>query len=189
MGFTDTVMFSVTRNENGEYLVSEPRGNYCYLFDIEILEKIIESCKKDKKKYPTNEIREAFSAKWEKEAEIKHQEKERAEKERRAAEGGIVRPKDCHIYLIQDTIRGFYKIGKAKNYTTRFSSLKTANPCIELVLAYSGIVEDEPFFHSYFTERGKHIGGEWFELTPDDVETILGILEKYNRKIIFKKAA
>jgi len=182
-------MFHVNRNESGEITVSQPSGNFVYLVDIEILDKIIESCKASKRKYPTNEIREAFCAKWEKEAEIKYQEKERAEKERRAIEGQKEKKKDCHIYLIQDTIRGFYKIGKAKNYTARFSSLKTANPCIELVLAFSGIVEDEPFFHNYFTEQGKHIGGEWFELSGRDVETILGILEKHNRKIIYQKAA
>lgn len=183
------VIFNVDRNENGEITVGHPSGNYVYLVDIEILDKIIESCKASKKKYPTNEIREAFSAKWEREAEVAYQEKQRIEKEQRKQTGKSEKSKSCHIYLIQDAIRGFYKIGKAKNYSSRFSGLKTANPCIELVLAYSGFLEDERFFHQYFTEQGKHIGGEWFELNESDIEQILSILEKHNRKIIYKKAA
>lgn len=183
------VMFSVKKDANGEYIVSEPQGNYLYLIDIKILDKIIESCKMDKKQYPTNEIREAFSAKWERDAEIEQQKRDSIERERRAMECKKENPKDCHIYLIRDTIRGFSKIGRAKNYQARFASLRTANPCIELVFVFDGIEEDEPFFHNYFSKQGKHIGGEWFELNEQDLETILNILEKHNRKIIYKKAA
>jgi len=177
------------KDESGAWKVEGIQAENTPLLEIELLDAIIDACKKDKKRYPTNEIREAFMAKWEKEDEQKEMDRQRLEREQRAANGKKEKPKDCHIYFIKDQIRGYFKIGQSKNYKTRFDTLKTANPCIELVLACSGIFEDEKWFHNYFTQSGKHIGGEWFELDSEDMNFVLSILEKHNRKIIYQKAA
>lgn len=187
--YAGSVIFTITENENGETEVGEPCTNFGYLIDIEIVEKIIESCKRNKKKFPTNEIRDAFNAKWQMEDEEEYRRESAQRKEAAKIEAANKKPKGCHIYLIQDTIRGFYKIGQSKDYLTRFKTLKSANPCIEIVLAYSGIFEDEGFFHKHFSQRGKHIGGEWFKLDESDIEEILSILQKYNRPILYNKLA
>ncbi len=188
-GFYPQVMVFCKKDDSGKWIVNGLEINYDYLLDIELLDAIIEACKVDKERYPTNEIRDAFRAKWEKEDEIKAIEKARIEKERAKEKPKQQASKSCHIYVIRDTIRGFHKIGQSKNYISRFKTLRSANPCVEMVLAYSGIFEDEGWFHEHFTRKGKHIGGEWFELNESDIEEILLILQKHNRQIIYQKAA
>jgi len=188
-GFYPQVMVFCKKDDSGKWIVNSLDINYDYLLDIELLDAIIDACKADKERYPTNEIRDAFRAKWEKEDEIKDIERARIEKEQARERSKTPISKSCHIYVIRDTIRGFHKIGQSKNYLTRFKTLKSANPCVEVVLAYSGIFEDEGWFHEHFTRKGKHIGGEWFELNESDIEEILLILQKHNRQIIYQKAA
>ena len=72
-------------------------------------------------------------------------------------------PKKCDIYLIKDTARGLHKIGKARNVSNRFSQLKTANACIELVESYKGFESDEKELHKAFKKL--RVSGEWFALT------------------------
>lgn len=68
----------------------------------------------------------------------------------------------CDIYLIKDTVRGCYKIGRSKNANSRFRELKTANAAIELCFFYKGIVKDEQVLHEMFATN--RITGEWFDL-------------------------
>lgn len=74
-----------------------------------------------------------------------------------------------HIYLIRDTIRGFYKIGSAKNVDTRFKQLKTANPGIEIVCSYFSKVSDEKELHEIL--ENVRVSGEWFSFSKQDWDT------------------
>lgn len=71
--------------------------------------------------------------------------------------------KPCIIYLMQDTARGFYKIGMTKNIHTRLKALKTANAAIEVTAHYKGVLSDEKHLHATF--EGVRVSGEWFSLT------------------------
>ena len=76
-----------------------------------------------------------------------------------------------YIYIIKSK-EGF-KIGKATDYKSRFSSIKTSSP-IELKLHKVYYVKDadstEKRLHGLV--KGKHIRGEWFDLERDDLYTI-----------------
>ena len=86
-------------------------------------------------------------------------------------EVSVIRAKgnEKHIYLIRDTIRGFYKIGSAKNVDTRFKQLKTANPGIEIVCSYFSKVSDEKELHEIL--ENVRVSGEWFSFSKQDWDT------------------
>ena len=80
--FYPHVMVFCKKDEDGKWVIDDLKMRFDYLLDIELLDAIIEACKADKERYPTNEIRDAFRAKWEKEDEIKAIERARIEKAR-----------------------------------------------------------------------------------------------------------
>ena len=95
--------------------------------------------------------------------------------ERRAAEKQNPKPKKQHpgyVYLIRAE-NGYYKIGRAKNYQERIERLEVKLPfSIEPlhILQCVDMVESERALHIKFQD--KRVNGEWFALTPEDVEYI-----------------
>ena len=71
-------------------------------------------------------------------------------------------------YLMRDSFRGYYKIGKSKNPKIRECTLQAEVPTIELL----HVIEDdiETYLHKKFDT--KRLRGEWFDLTHSDVNYI-----------------
>jgi transposase-like protein len=82
--------------------------------------------------------------------------------------------KSTLVYLIQESWKGYCKIGITKNLVARIAAISSSCPQdIELL----GYFESE---HAYVHERKlherfahKHIKGEWFDLDEDDIHLIL----------------
>ncbi|AZO45895.1 GIY-YIG nuclease family protein [Mesorhizobium sp. M7D.F.Ca.US.005.01.1.1] len=91
------------------------------------------------------------------------------------------RPRDAHVtkgifvYFIAGTGRTTVKVGRTTNLTKRIESIQIGNPETVRVAALIEVasVEDakavEQFLHRKFKGAGRHIGGEWFRLWPNDV--------------------
>ena len=80
--------------------------------------------------------------------------------------------KPGYVYLIRAE-NGYYKIGRAKNYQERIERLEVKLPfSIEPlhILQCVDMVEAERALHIRFQD--KRVNGEWFALTPEDVEYI-----------------
>lgn len=75
------------------------------------------------------------------------------------------------IYIMKCERTNLYKIGLTTgNVNTRFNSLKTANPSINLFKYYKEVVDlykKERELHNLFSK--KRIDGEWFELNESDL--------------------
>lgn len=81
----------------------------------------------------------------------------------------------CYVYLMQDLANGFYKIGISNNPEYREGTLQSEKPTIELICARQyptrNIAEAfEAALHNTFAK--KRLRGEWFELSPQDVEIL-----------------
>lgn len=100
--------------------------------------------------------------------------KERIAKEKIVKET-IVRDRSGFVYLIRSD-RGFYKIGHAKVTQKRMDRFHVKIPFeieLEHVIECVDRIKAERFLHKrYNSKRGN---GEWFALTPEDVEWIKGI--------------
>ena len=81
------------------------------------------------------------------------------------------KPKKGIIYIMKCGRTNLYKIGLTTgNVNTRFNSLKTANPNINLFKYYKEVVDlysKERELHNLFSN--KRIDGEWFELNESDL--------------------
>lgn len=79
--------------------------------------------------------------------------------------------KSGYVYLFS-AVGGFYKIGASKNPNERLLSF--AFLPFEIKIAHAIKTDDaawlESFYHQVFAD--KHIVGEWFKLTPEDVAAI-----------------
>lgn len=123
------------------------------------------------KKYKTQDSLDLIDLKRREAEDIEHIRKRQQEKEERALQKfQEVTEKPCDIYLIKDTIREVYKVGKAKNFSERFKQLKTANAGIELVAFYLGVPSDEKVIHSVYDSFNKRVSGEWFKLDQADID-------------------
>lgn len=75
------------------------------------------------------------------------------------------------IYIMKCERTNLYKIGlTTRSIHTRFNSLKTANPSINLFKYYEEVIdlyEKERELHNLFSK--KRIDGEWFELDESDL--------------------
>jgi hypothetical protein len=75
------------------------------------------------------------------------------------------------IYIMKCERTNLYKIGlTTRSIHTRFNSLKTANPSINLFKYYEEVIdlyEKERELHNLFSK--KRIDGEWFELNESDL--------------------
>lgn len=81
----------------------------------------------------------------------------------------------CQTYLMKDENTGFTKIGKSVNPKKRERTLQSEKPTISLFKVCDKLVEKE--LHDYFSI--KHIRGEWYHLSDEDIKYILS---KYNFK-------
>jgi hypothetical protein len=89
----------------------------------------------------------------------------------------IVRHQVTHIYLIEGQPEHF-KIGKSKNVLSRLSSLGTGLPHKpRLIHSFPAKTpaRAESVLHQKF--KDKRLNGEWFRLTPEDVEWVKAINE------------
>lgn len=155
------LLIDVYENEDGGFEVTGIYDNGGFIQKHDVLDAIIAFCKKSKKMH-SDEYREMYNR-------VAYDEMMRPTPKEPKTEKP---PKECIIYVIRDTVRGFHKIGKATNLENRLSSLRTANPAIEVVSHYKGTAIDEKELHSFFKDLGKHIGGEWFSLCEEDLESI-----------------
>lgn len=71
-------------------------------------------------------------------------------------------------YLMQDTFRGYYKIGKSKDPKVREGTLQAEVPTIELLHVIESDIE--AYLHKKF--NSKRLRGEWFDLSKADVNYI-----------------
>lgn len=81
----------------------------------------------------------------------------------------------CKTYLMKDENTGFTKIGKSVHPSKRERTLQSEKPTISLFKICDDLVEKE--LHNYFAM--KHIRGEWYHLSNEDIEYIIS---KYNFK-------
>lgn len=81
-----------------------------------------------------------------------------------------------HVYLIRK-INGDCKIGVTSNLKTRLSQIRTVEP--KVILLHSFYADDaykcEKFLHDFFWDQ--NVGGEWFDLASDDIESMKSITE------------
>jgi hypothetical protein len=77
-----------------------------------------------------------------------------------------------NLYLAYCSLTKLYKIGRTKKVEDRISTLRTANPCIELVSSsyVENMVNMERELHDFFADS--KVDGEWFKLLPIDVKII-----------------
>lgn len=99
---------------------------------------------------------------------------------RSSAESSPSEKEVCYVYLMKDTSNGYYKIGISNRPEYRERTLQSEKPTIELLTAKpfpSRIIAEaiEQALHKAFGE--KRLRGEWFELTPSDVNDIFQALE------------
>lgn len=81
------------------------------------------------------------------------------------------------LYLIRESLTNATKIGIASNLESRLSSLQTGSVQELSVLAYfpiKGAKTQENHLHQRYAH--KHVRGEWFDLSDDDIETICNYL-------------
>lgn len=164
----DSVIFTFRQGEDGTCTCSDPYNNHGFLISEEMLDAIIESCKRDKRKYK-GEMRELMNLKIEKQQDERH--KIRMNEMKNAIKTKTLAPRQ-EIYLIKDTIRGFIKIGIGRCAKSRLKTLKTANPSIEMLSFFNGSQHDERILHQHFKSKNKHVGGEWFNLNEDDLTDV-----------------
>lgn len=81
----------------------------------------------------------------------------------------------CKTYLMKDKNTGFIKIGRSTHPAKRERTLQSEKPTISLFKICDELVEKE--LHDYFAT--KHIRGEWYHLSNEDIEYIIS---KYNFK-------
>lgn len=85
-----------------------------------------------------------------------------------------------YVYVLRAD-NGYYKVGRTKNLDSRMYQLEVALPYdLELVCAIEvkDYITTEKALHDLFTDAGKHIKGEWFELGETDIEYIKSIGEQ-----------
>lgn len=96
----------------------------------------------------------------------------------KTAHGGYVAAPDRpgHVYLLASEL-GPHKIGRAKEVGERLKTLAIQLP-FDVSLAHHFPADDcvaaEAYLHGRFAE--KRLRGEWFRLTEEDVEWIMGIV-------------
>ena len=80
------------------------------------------------------------------------------------------REPDTYLYLMQDKVNGFIKIGISKDPKYRERTLQSEKPTIELLDAWLGSKKDEIDLHRTFAEN--RVRGEWFNLDQWEILSI-----------------
>jgi hypothetical protein len=80
-------------------------------------------------------------------------------------------PGDGYVYVME--CAGFYKVGWSGAPSERLRQIQLCNPLpVQLVGHIKGSMDDETSWHKRFSS--KRVRGEWFSLSPQDLETFLG---------------
>ena len=168
-------------NFNEELQVESVYGNYTKYPKIEQMKAVIEYAKKYIRKHKNEEAIEFLNYKAEKEMEERVKKAEQEMREQRRLEKSAPMIFMTNIYLIFDTVRSVYKIGKAGNAVKRFDQLKTANAGIKLICSYYADEKVERFLHGHF--KSKRVSGEWFDLNDHDLICFHGFFGKLSATI------
>lgn len=83
---------------------------------------------------------------------------------------GDDKKEDGYVYLMIDHNTKLYKIGWSKQPKVREKTLQSEQPKIELLKSFRTNKSSETELHRYF--KDKRIRGEWFNLTPSDLNLI-----------------
>lgn len=159
----DSLIICWDVDKDGNIEVYPLQSTWGLLMEEDILDAIIEACKKDKIEHPPEKRREYNRSIVDKHCSNDYRPVARVK------EIKVREPIKCQIYIIKDTLRGVFKIGRGRCAKTRFKGMKTANPGIELLRFFDGYEHDETNLHEKFANIGKHIDGEWFSLDNDDL--------------------
>lgn len=82
-----------------------------------------------------------------------------------------------YIYLIGNSSKKIYKIGKSRQPKERYKAIATKLPfSVEIIHVIGGddIEKAEKLLHNIFAQKRTH--GEWFELSDDDVNQIINLV-------------
>jgi hypothetical protein len=79
--------------------------------------------------------------------------------------------KTYYIYLAYNIDSNLWKIGITTNLSQRLNQLKKQYPTIDFKHSFLGNYYLEHYLHSKYED--KHVIGEWFSLTIEDVEDIV----------------
>jgi hypothetical protein len=82
---------------------------------------------------------------------------------------------DTFVYLMEDLRNGAFKIGRSKTPSKRERTLQSEAPSVVLRLAIPSDERHEKQLHAHF--NGKHLRGEWFSLTADELMWIVSFLK------------
>lgn len=89
--------------------------------------------------------------------------------------GGILDPKDNHVYLMTDA-SGYFAIGCSRNPKKKVSELRKVNPTIKLVStrkeSHGTASRQKGRYHERYAHR--KILGEWFSLSDKEAVELLG---------------
>lgn len=125
--------------------------------------KLIEIVNNHLKMYPTDESVNMFNDRqW----KIRDEQLEREE----IANQSKKKPKTGtrgYVYLMEDTVNDFIKIGFSKKPTVRESTLQSEKPTVSIVFTALASLEYERELHAAFDDR--RIRGEWFDISKDEV--------------------
>lgn len=97
------------------------------------------------------------------------------EKERKQAKQSSSKTTNGFVYLIQSPT-GYYKIGRTKDPNDRIATFSVKLPFeVEYVcvIQTSDMYSLETILHNRYAKQ--RVNGEWFQLTPEDVEYIKGL--------------
>lgn len=91
--------------------------------------------------------------------------------------GNIARERtDGSVYIVADG-QGRYKIGKSTDTEGRVKSITTSNIGAALVLTLETdnrhVLERE--LHRVYRKAGRHLGGEWYALAQEDIDTLAAL--------------
>ncbi|MCQ2328222.1 MAG: GIY-YIG nuclease family protein [Paludibacteraceae bacterium] len=94
---------------------------------------------------------------------------------RESSSTNAIKEQSCFVYLMHDKANGFYKIGISNRPEYREHTLQSEKPSIVLIVAKEfpirAIAEAfEAALHKTYEKQ--RIRGEWFNLTPQDVENL-----------------
>jgi hypothetical protein len=89
-----------------------------------------------------------------------------------------IAPKRGSVYVV--SFNGFFKIGRSQNPQVRLKQIVPANFPISAELVFSKEVPHAPYVEKVLHETYKHLRatGEWFRLTPQDLEAIPTVVDE-----------
>lgn len=87
-----------------------------------------------------------------------------------------------HKYLYVVQTGDYFKIGVASDMDSRLTTLQVGSPFdikIRFADRHRNAKELERALKDYYTNKGKHLRGEWFKLEETDLDGIVDIVQSY----------